>query len=79
MSREMSENEPNENRSSENELNENETSENEARSNLPLSIGVDGSFWPAVENVRSAHVASFIRSCLTTQINDDIDNVDWRQ
>ena len=69
----MSENEPNENKSSENESSENESSENrssenEAISNLPLAIGVDGSFWPAVENVRSAHVTSFIRSCLTIQI-----------
>ena len=73
----MSENEPNENKSSENESSENESSENrssenEAISNLPLGIGVDGSFWPAVENIRSAHITSFIRSCLTIQIGDDI-------
>ena len=63
----MSENGPNEYNPSENGM-----SENEAISNLPLAIGVDGSFWPAVENVRSAHVTSFIRSCLTIQIGDDI-------
>ena len=68
----MSENEPNENMSSENWPSEKGMSENEAISNLPLAIGVDGSFWPAVENVRSAHVTSFIRSCLTIQIGDDI-------
>ena len=52
---------------SENKLSENEPSEN-AIIYLPLAIGVDGSFWPRIENVRSAHVPSFLRPCLITQM-----------
>ena len=70
--KEVSENEPSKNELSENEPSENEPSKNEMSENaiadLPLAIGVDGSFWPRVENVRRTHIASFLRPCLTIQI-----------